>query len=303
MNRSLARFILLAVMSGLLAGLLCAGAAAEQGYYVIPDSDTRLLTREEVRTYRYDTLFYAYNEIYARHGYKFEKGSRCWEWFSKMPWYRPNENESATDHRETFDRCSETETANRDLIIEVRREMRAEGNLNPDGIGMPEIPDESTGLTWKFEQVSLKSGQKLAVFSAPSRKAYRANKGKATVSTKGAVYALGYDSKWMLMLYEANQAGQYRVGYIECSKIKGKLPELDELSWDSVPATLTEGTDLTDDPVKTGNAIARLEEGTQVTFLATMFSNPSWDYIETKVGGKVARGFILSGKLAFGQEE
>ena len=48
-------------MSGLLAGLLCAGAAAEQGYYVIPDSDTRLLTREEIRTYRYDTLFYAYN--------------------------------------------------------------------------------------------------------------------------------------------------------------------------------------------------------------------------------------------------
>ena len=62
MNKLPLRFAALAVLCGLLNGLFCAGAAADQRDYIIPDSDSRLLTREEVWTYRYDTLFYAYHE-------------------------------------------------------------------------------------------------------------------------------------------------------------------------------------------------------------------------------------------------
>ena len=300
MNKLPLRFAALAVLCGLLNGLFCAGAAAEQRDYIIPDSDSRLLTREEVWTYRYDTLFYAYHEIYARHGYKFEPGSRCYDWFIRMPWYEPNDGESATDHRETFARCSDIERANRDLIVDVRREMRAMGTLNPGGIGMPDPPDQTA---WEFQPVSLKAGQKLAVYSAPSAKAYRANRGKAMVNTNGEVYALGYENKWMLMMYEANQGGQYRIGYIECAKIKGKLPDLDPLSWERIPAVLLEGADVTDDPMQTGKSIVRLPEGTQVTYLATMFSRPAWDYIETRIDGKTARGFIPSGKLAYERDQ
>ena len=37
--------------------------------------------------------------------------------------------------------------------------------------------------------------------------------------------------------------------------------------------------------------------GTTVTYLTTMFNSGAWDYIETIVDGKVARGFIPDGAL------
>ena len=93
---------MLALLAGLvmLLGSLPVAAGAD-ALYIIPDSNTRKLTREEVWQYQYDTLLYAFNEIYARHGYKFETGSRCYNWFTQMPWYTPNESESSTITRPT----------------------------------------------------------------------------------------------------------------------------------------------------------------------------------------------------------
>ena len=271
--------------------------ASADSLYIIPDSNTRLLTYEEVWEYRYDTLLYAFNEIYARHGYKFEYGSRCYNWFIQMPWYHPNASESSTNHHESFSQCSKIENANRDLIVQVRHEMAATGNYNPNGKGMPTPPARDVNKPRGFEYVDLKANQKLAVYSAPSEYAYRANNGKAQVSTNGAVYALGYDSGWMLMLYEANHAGQYRVGYVECSKIKGTLPSLSALGWDYIQAPVLNTVNLTDDPALTGNAIATLPAGTTVTYLTTMFNNTGWDYVETTINGQTARGFIPAGNL------
>ena len=272
--------------------------ATADSLYIISDSNTRKLTREEVWEYQYDTLLYAFNEIYARHGYKFETGSRCYNWFIQMPWYKPNMNESSTDHHETYSQCSAIENYNRDLIVDVRREMRAKKTTNPKGKGMPTPPAQNVNKPRGFEYVPLKANQKLAVYSAPSTSAYRANNGKALVNTNGAVYALGYDSGWMLMLYEANYAGQYRVGYINTAKMKGTLPQLDQLVWDRTPAEVLTGTNLTDDPALTGNPMTYLSEGTQVTYLSTMFNSTGWDYIETTVNGQTARGFIPSGYLS-----
>ena len=285
----------------LLAAVLCLLsmplAASADELYIIPDSDKRRLTYEEVWEYQYDTLLYAFNEIYARHGYKFEYGSRCYNWFIQMPWYTPNENESSTNHHETYSHCSTTENYNRDLIVAVRKEMRATKNYNPKGKGMPEPPERDVNKPRGFEFVKLKTGQKLPVFSAPSNSAYRANNGKAKVSTNGAVYALGYDGGWMLMLYEANHAGQYRVGYVECSQIRGKMPSLDQLDWEDTPATVTKKVSLTDDPAKTGNSMTTLKKGSTVIYLTTMFNNTGWDYVETTIDGKTARGFIPTGCL------
>ena len=193
--------------------------AAADSLYIIPDSNTRELTREELWGYRYDTLLYAFNEIYARHGYRFETGSRCYNWFTQMPWYTPNASESSTNHHETYSQCSTIENRNVDLIKDVRREMREMGTTNPKGKGMPTPPAQNIDKPRGFSFVNLKAGQKLAVYTAPSADAYRANNGKAAVSTNGAVYALGWDQGWMLMLYEANYAGQYRVGYVNGAKI------------------------------------------------------------------------------------
>ena len=279
-------------------------AAEADSMYVIPDSNTRKLTWDELwNGYQYDTLLYAFNEIYARHGYKFETGSRCYNWFTQMPWYTPNASESSKNHHESYSQCNEIENYNVDLIKAVRKEMRRQGWYNPKGKGMPNPPSEVVNRPRGFDFVNLQSGKKYAVFTAPSAGAYRANKGKAQVSTNGPVYALGQDHGWMLILYEANAANQYRVGYIEISKIKGKKPTLDVLSWDNSRCTVTETTALTDDPAWTGNTLTTLQAGTEVTYLTTMYNSGAWDYIETTIEGKQARGFVRSGTLSVTGED
>ncbi len=282
----------------LFLGLLLPALASAESLYVIPDSNTRKLTREELWEYQYDTLLYAFNEIYARHGYKFQTGSRCYMWFTRMPWYVPNENETATDHHATYSQCSKLENENVDLIKAVRKEMRDLGTTNPKGKGMPTPPNQNVDTPRGFTYVNLKAGQKLAVYTAPSAAAYRANNGKASVSTNGAVYALGWDSGWMLMLYEANQAGQYRVGYVNSSEIKGTLPSLPQLQWDRCDCEVLETATLTDDPALTGKALATLSKGTHVTYLTTMYNSGAWDYVETTINGQVARGFVAAGSLS-----
>jgi len=302
MKKLFALLLALAVLLPCAAALVPAGAKADS-MYIIPDSDKRLLTEAEIREYKYDTLLYAFNEIYARHGYKFETGSRCYNWFTQMPWYKPNENENSKDHHATYSQCSDIENKNVDLIKKVRKQMRAEGNLNPNGKGMPTPPAEVVNRPRGFDYVNLQGGQKYAVYSAPSTGAYRAANGKATVSTNGPVYALGQDGGWMLMLYDANNSGQYRVGYIEIAKIKGKKPALDTLSWDYSPVEVMVSTTLTDDPALTGRAMATLPAGTRVTYLSTMYNTQAWDYIETTVNGQTARGFVPSGTLSITGED
>ncbi len=289
--------VLAAVLCGVLIVLSAPAAGWADSLYIIPDSNTRKLTEEEVWGYQYDTLLYAFNEIYARHGYKFETGSRCYNWFTQMPWYKPNEEETSTNHHASFSQCSAIENYNRDLIVAVRKQMRATGDYNPRGKGMP-VPPSQVNKPRGFEFVELKAGQKLPVFSAPSESAFRANNGKALVNTNGAVYALGYDNGWMLMLYEANYAGQYRVGYINMAKVRGRQPALNQLSWDGSSCQVLQTTALTDDPAQTGNPMITLQAGTIVTYLTTMFNTGAWDYIETTANGQTIRGFVPQGTLS-----
>ncbi len=288
--------LMLALMLCILSMPLMAASA--DSMYIIPDSDKRALTYDELWNYQYDTLMYAFNEIYARHGYKFNTGSRCYNWFNQMPWYHANESESSTNHHESFSQCSKIENDNVDLIKEVRREMKERGITNPTGKGLP-TPPAQVNKPRGFEFVNLQSGQKnIPVMAAPSESAYRANNGKAALSTNGAVYAMGYENGWMLVLYEANAVNQYRVGYINTAKVKGKLPTMDQLQWENIPATVLNNVNLTDDPAQTGRGMTALAAGTQVTYLSTMFNNTGWDYIETTIGGQTARGFVPSGSLS-----
>ena len=295
--------LLLTLAVALSCAVIIPAAAAADSLYIIPDSDRRELTREELWDYKYDTLLYAFNEIYARHGYKFETGSRCYNWFTQMPWYVPNESESKSNHHETYSQCSKLENRNVDLIKSVRAEMRELGTKNPKGKGMPTPPAQNIDKPRGFNYVNLKAGQKLAVYTAPSADSYRANNGKAAVSTNGAVYALGLDQGWMLMLYEANGAGQYRVGYVDCGKIKGTKPSLDLLSWDGSSCTVEVTTTMTDDPALTGKPLTQLPQGTTVKYLTTMYNSEPWDYIETTIDGQRARGFVPSGTLSITGED
>lgn len=61
------------------------------GYYIIPDSSTRKLSKSELYGYDNYTLGLIRNEIFARHGYIFKK-QEYKNYFSSMPWYVPNTN-------------------------------------------------------------------------------------------------------------------------------------------------------------------------------------------------------------------
>ena len=300
-------FVLLFALAILLpcaAALVPAGAKAAESMYIIPDSDRRLLTWDEVYNgYKYDTLLYAYNEILARHGYKFETGSRCYNWFTQMPWYHANPEENSKNHSKSLNARNKIEMENMALIKMVREEMRNTGWYNPNGKGLPTPPAEAANRPRGFDYVDLQGGQKYPVYSAPSTSAYRAANGKASVSTNGPVYALGQEQGWMLMLYDANNSGQYRVGYIQISKIKGNKPALDVLGWANSPVEVMVTTTLTDDPALTGRAMATLPAGTRVTYLSTMYNNEAWDYIETTIDGQTARGFVPSGTLSITGED
>ena len=301
---------LFAFLLALAIILPCAAAftpetAEADSMYIIPDSNTRLLTWDELYNgYKYDTLLYAYNEILARHGYKFETGSRCYNWFTQMPWYTPNPEENSKNHSRSLNARNETERKNMALIKEVREEMRRVEWYNPKGKGLPTPPSDLVERPRGFDRVDgLQANQTYAVYSAPSTDAYRAANGKAAVSTNDQVYALGQDQGWMLILYDANHSGQYRVGYIQISKIKGNKPALDMLSWDGSTVEVLYTAKLTDDPALTGREMTTLPAGTKVTYLSTMYNSEAWDYVETTVNGKRARGFVPSGTLSVTGED
>lgn len=296
MKKLLALLLVLAVVLPCAVTFVPAAAKADR-VYIIEDSDTRRLTEEELWKYQYDTLLFAFNEIYARHGYKFETGSRCYNWFTQMPWYTPNESENSKNHSKSLNACSTLERDNVDLIKKVRKDMKAAGTTNPKGEGMPTPPNRNLKEMRGFTAVTLNAGQKLAVYSAPSEASYRAANGKAAVSTNGAVYTMGWDSGWLLVMYETNN-GQARVGYVNGSKIKGKIPDLPLLSFGRVPCEVKKAAALTDDPAISGTPLTQLAAGTQVVYLTTMYNAAAWDYIETTIDGKVTRGFVPSGSLS-----
>ncbi|WP_419743125.1 YARHG domain-containing protein [Paraclostridium dentum] len=60
-----------------------------ESYYIIPDSSSRYLTKEELYQYDKSSLGFIKNEIFARHGYVF-KNEDYRNYFTSMPWYLPD---------------------------------------------------------------------------------------------------------------------------------------------------------------------------------------------------------------------
>lgn len=153
-----------------------------------------------------------------------------------------------------------------------------------------------------FEYIALKGNQKLPVYSAPSYASYRGANGKAVVGTNGNVFAAGWESGWLLVMYETN-SGSVRVGYVCGDDIKGNVPMNTYLIFEHTQATVTTQCSLTDDPARAYAPIATLQAGTQVTYLTTLFNKYGWDYVETTVNGQTVRGFIRSGSLDIGMTQ
>ncbi len=274
--------------------LLPAGALAAGRQYIIPDSDTRQLTYEELWDWDYESLGFILNEIFARHGYNFIPGGKYDLYFSMMPWYTPNAD--SDNSRACYPQLSTVEWDNEALVKSVRRNMRDMDFFNTSGMHyLDYVSFDNFDVLSGFAFVDMKAGQKLSVYSAPSSSSYRGANGKALVSTNGTVYAAGWDSGWLLVMYATNN-GAVRVGYVNGQDIKGGV-NAPYLQFAYETAVLTSGASLTDDPATESSSIVYLPAGQQVTYLSTFYNRSAWSYVETRVSGKTVRGFIPAGAI------
>ena len=282
---------MLRLLSAVLALTVCVSSALADRMYVLPESSTRELTWEEVAEWDYESLGYAFNDIFARHGYVFIPGEKYDYYFSSMPWYTPNAD--SNNQRAVYPYVSEVEWTNYRLIKEVREYKQLYGDC---GASIWDSYSSGFDTLVGFEYIQLRANQLLPVYSAPSTASWRGANGKAEVSTNGAIYSAGWENGWLLVMYETDSCS-VRVGYVNGSDIRGGVPMDTALTFDHTSAGLTEAAVLTDDPAKLGSAIATLPAGTQVTFLTSFFNRSAWNYIETTVNGQCVRGFVAAGSL------
>ncbi|MCR4886717.1 MAG: YARHG domain-containing protein [Clostridiales bacterium] len=285
----------------LLLSLLftCAFPALADQMYLIPDSNTRRLTEEELWEWDRESLGYIFNEIFARHGYVFIAGGKYDMWFRSQPWYTPNANPD--NQKQVYPKLSQLEWDNYYTIKKVAGQMDdlGEKKHTPGRKCYADYTPPLSGLMLSgFSFVNLKADQTLPVYSAPSFDAWRGANGKAAVSTNGAVYAAGWESGWLLVFYETNNRS-IRVGYVHPSSITGRVDCNTMLQFDYDESAVLGNVTLTDDPMLSNTAIRTLSQGDTVKYLTSMTNQNGqiWDYIETTAAGKPARGFIPHGFL------
>lgn len=99
------------------------GEEAEDAY-VLPESNEKELSADELRDLEEDRLRIARNEIYARYGRSFQDEALA-QYFQKKAWYCQSETIDDTV-------LSETELANRDLILQAEQNAALEDRMLPE---------------------------------------------------------------------------------------------------------------------------------------------------------------------------
>ena len=99
------------------------GEEAEDAY-VLPESNEKELSADELRDLGEDRLRIARNEIYARYGRSFQDEALA-QYFQKKAWYCQSETIDDTV-------LSETELANRDLILQAEQNAALEDRMLPE---------------------------------------------------------------------------------------------------------------------------------------------------------------------------
>jgi hypothetical protein len=282
-----------------LAALLLPAFAGASNFYLFPDSNKRRLTHQEVWAWQYDALGYAFNELFARYGRPFEKGGKYDNYFQCQTWYREDPYYPGDGPV-----LSNLEWDNYVLIKDVREEMRQRGTTNPKGKALPEVFDDriSSPLSG-FDEMYFKPNQKLKVYDGPGAYYRRGANGKAVASTNGRVYVAGWESGWLMVMYEVNKGG-VRIGFASPGDFRGSDINAPQLWFEYLPTvTLKEGQ-LTEDPVKALTPIGRLPRGTSVTWLTRFYARgDAWDYVEADYNGQTVRGFLRMGVVDLGFQD
>lgn len=119
------------------------GEEAEDAY-VLPESNEKELSADELRDLGEDRLRIARNEIYARYGRSFQDEALA-QYFQKKAWYCQSEPiEDAV--------LSETELANRDLILQAEQNAALEDRMLPEQY-QPEYEKQDTETEKNMEDL------------------------------------------------------------------------------------------------------------------------------------------------------
>lgn len=275
--------LLLVLMLCLLSPL---AIAEYDGNYLIPDSNTRRLTEAELWDYQYDALGYVLNEIFARHGYHFDKGAKYDQYFRDTSWYREN-TRYATNQEIYQNEMTNIEWANEGLIKKVRADMKTLGTLNPLGMSLEEAlyGGKSYEIAFDTDYGYFYGGQKLNVYNGPGWQYSRAANGKAFALTDDKIAVAGIENGYVLILYETNNG--FRSGYVSLEDLHYDFVAR-HLHFYNAPMFLFEDCSLMADPYNTMK-LCDLPAGTRITALANCNNQA---YIEVNVNGELLRGFV-----------
>lgn len=119
------------------------GEEAEDAY-VLPESNEKELSADELRDLGEDRLRIARNEIYARYGRSFQDEALA-QYFQKKAWYCQSETIDDTV-------LSETELANRDLILQAEQNAALEDRMLPEQY-QPEYEKQDTETEKNMEDL------------------------------------------------------------------------------------------------------------------------------------------------------
>ena len=134
-------------------------------------------------------------------------------------------------------------------------------------------------------------GGNCPVYTAPSEDSLRLADGKASCNMGSEMAVAGYVDGWLMVRYEIKDK-KVRVGYVPERHIRGIKVNISELKFSSVPAQVTEETEITDNPRDNSTPFGTLPAGTDITILGKYTYSGNWWYIETTFEGQRARGFI-----------
>lgn len=284
----LKRGLVLLLATTLALGALPICAANASNFYIIPDSNSRYLTEEELWGWQYEALGYILNEIFARHGFPFDPGGKYYNYFQLQAWYKEDLN-----YHNRPSGLNAIEWKNERLIKDVRIAMRKAKTTNPTGKKLPQVWDDSVrDLLDGFTLHAFTPGEKFNVYTGPGSDYLRANDGKASVSTNGNVYVGGWADGWLMVMYETN-AGSVRVGCVSPTHLRKERVNAPVLRFSRETLSCVVPATLTDDPVGNSGRLAQLQAGDEVTYLSTFYNQRgTWAYVETSLGGVPVRGFI-----------
>ncbi len=207
------------------------------------------------------------------------------------------------------------------VIITLVLMLSCAGALAESGSSCPAAESETVAkllqvLDFKFSDKKEGIGKGSApVYTAPSEDSIRLKEGKASVNVQGKIGFLGRVDGWLMVRYDIGTKNeknpQARVGYIPPEYSRKYQAGTNEIGFSMIPVTLAADIPITDNPRGNSDPYGTLGEGTEITILGKYTYTGNWWYIETRLDGKLTRGFInrteaallIDGKVYTGNSE